>query len=579
MARPAISPAANRTRAGARAWAGSILPLIAIYAFLLAVTRPTYIGDTYWYVLDIGRALGQGWPHSEKIWNFAHLLLRPAGLLLSSAFLGAVAPWFGGSRDAGIAFLLIALSVAATLICALLVRNMTLRLTRSGGAALVAASAFLCASVVLNYSRSGASYLPGLAFSLGALYVAGFSQERRRRRASCSGALAAISVLFWLPYVASFPAILAAGPILNPGREKWREHLRFAVEFAAAAGAVLLAGFGAGAAAVHVHDVHSLLAWVRSSDTQFRDRKLMRMVTGFARSFYELGNMAVYLKWYLFKDPYARVGLLETLRLSLPKLALFYVSLGGLAVLLWISRAGRALLLLAVVAALPHIGMALAFESGSPERYLAALPLFFVGFGYAMANPAFRPRTRLAAAVLCCAHIPLNLAALAAPVVNAAVEKDAARISALSSLNPASRMYVINGLDGLFVFRQGYPFHPLNRWPLPEIVSVLPLGPRVPMWRGDFACGALAAWNGGGQVWISRRLVAERPLRQWLWVEGDDRRIHWADFRSFFSRLERGLGTGGADGFFLVPDDAAMRAALLAEVPGGDARNCPAAPR
>ena len=55
------------------------------------------------------------------------------------------------------------------------------------------------------------------------------------------GVLAAISVLFWLPYVVSFPALLLARPILNPGKEDARGHLAFGVAFTLAAAVTLLA--------------------------------------------------------------------------------------------------------------------------------------------------------------------------------------------------------------------------------------------------------------------------------------------------------------------------------------------------
>lgn len=572
---PSNSTAAVSVPARQRGWAGApMLWLAALYAAVLAFTRPTYIGDTVWYAFDIERALERGTAHSIEIWNFAHLLLRPAGLLLSRVFLGAAAPYFDGDRQTAIAFLLVAVSGLAGFVCAALVQKMTWAVTRSNVAAFTAAAGFLCLSVVLNYSRSGASYLPGLACSLASLYLAGFSSGRPSRAAILSGVLAALAALFWLPYVVSFPAILLAGPILKPGKR--REDVSWSAVFLAAAGLTLLVAYGAAAAAVHVTSWSGLANWIRSSDTQLRDRKLLRMITGWARSFYELGNDAVYLKWYLFKDPYAKVGLLELLRVSFLKLALFYISMGGLAVLLWISRRGRALLLLACVAMLPQIGMALRFESGSPERYLPGLPLLFVGFGYALANRDFGIRTRALAAALCCAHIPANLAALSAPAVNASIESDAGRVAAPASLRPASRLYVLNAFDGLFVLREGHPFHPLNRKALPEIASLVPLGPRVPFWRSDFACTVVSTWERGGDVWVTRRILADRPARSWLWVEGDDRRLTWNALHGFFSGVKKGPEKGGPDGFFLVPHDDATRGMMLANIPGGDPLRCPA---
>ena len=117
-----------------------MLWLAALYAAVLAFTRPTYIGDTVWYAFDIERALERGTAHSIEIWNFAHLLLRPAGLLLSRVFLGAAAPYFDGDRQTAIAFLLVAVSGLAGFVCAALVQKMTWAVTRSNVAAFTAAA-------------------------------------------------------------------------------------------------------------------------------------------------------------------------------------------------------------------------------------------------------------------------------------------------------------------------------------------------------------------------------------------------------------------------------------------------------
>jgi hypothetical protein len=288
-----------------------------------------------------------------------------------------------------------------------------------------------------------------------------------------------------------------------------------------------------------------------------------------------LGNDAVWLKWRLFKDPYANVGAFDLVRALLAKLAAFYVSLAALSALLLKTRRGRRLLLLIAVAALPHIGMALAFESGSPERYLPALPFVLMGFGFVIADTGFRLWVRIAAAALCCAHIPANLLALSATAADASTRADAGRIAPLVTLNPASRVFVIEGSDGVFVLRHNRLFHPINREPLPDIVSIVPLGPRVPSWRRDFGCNVFSAWDRGGEVWISERVLAERPLRNWLWVEGDDRRLGWSAIRAFFLGLNRGEERGGADGFFRIPNDSANRSVLLAGIRAGEPGGCP----
>jgi len=76
--------------------------------------------------------------------------------------------------------------------------------------------------------------------------------------------------------------------------------------------------------------------------------------------------------------------------------------------------------------------------------------------------------------------------------------------------------------------------------------------PETGEWRRDFSSKALETWSAGGDVWFSRRLLAERPRADWNWVEGADPRLRWADLPAFFTRLETGEALGGGDGFVLL---------------------------
>jgi hypothetical protein len=551
--------------------------LCAVFALLMFLTRPLYIGDTYWYVLDIRASLDLGWTASSRIWDFPHVLWRPLGRLLSQVFLAPVLPIFDHDAQASITLLLVCVSSASALICALVIQMAVLKMTGRRWASMLVAGSFLCLSVVLNYSRSGSSYLPGLACSTLAIYFGAFHSDISRRMALCSGFLAGLAVLFWAPYLVSLPATLLAGPVLNIGGNRRQRILRSWTCICLAAGATVVSFYLLAVIARNIASWPALVAWVsETSGNPQRDRKLLRMATGLPRSFYELGSDAVWIKWYLFKDPYAGVGLLDLVRVSLCKLAVFYAALATLAGVLWTSPKGRKLLLLIVAIALPHIGMALTYESGSPERYLPALPVVFMGFGYAIGSADFGRWTRALIAALCCAHVPVNLVALSATSVNRGVGRDANRIATLTSLRPSSRLYVIAGSDGLFGLQYGAPFEPINRRPLPAIVTITPLGPRVPFWRMDFACGALSAWDRDGEVWVTRRVLSERPARAWLWVEGDDRRWSWAAIHGFFQDFDSGKSRGGDDGFFLLGNTPENRGILLMNIPDGNPQRCSA---
>jgi hypothetical protein len=74
----------------------------------------------------------------------------------------------------------------------------------------------------------------------------------------------------------------------------------------------------------------------------------------------------------------------------------------------------------------------------------------------------------------------------------------------------------------------------------------------TPFWRQETAELALRAWGDGGEVWLSRRLLADAPHPAGTWAEGDDPRLSWPDIPAFFRRFRTDQEVGGADGFVRV---------------------------
>ena len=82
------------------------------------------------------------------------------------------------------------------------------------------------------------------------------------------------------------------------------------------------------------------------------------------------------------------------------------------------------------------------------------------------------------------------------------------------------------------------------------------------MWEELVATQAGGVREHGGAFWLTKRLWAERPLRDWLWVEGDDPRVRWTALRRGLGKLHIESETGGADGFYKIPDTPENRKAL-----------------
>jgi hypothetical protein len=104
---------------------------------------------------------------------------------------------------------------------------------------------------------------------------------------------------------------------------------------------------------------------------------------------------------------------------------------------------------------------------------------------------------------------------------------------------------------------------------LPLYNVIEPGTTNVITWRQDAGCRGLRAWNDGGEIWVSDRLIAEKPEPGWEWVEMDDRRVHWADVRDYFRQFAQDEHIGTDDGFFRVVADAQNRQKLEKICPGG----------
>jgi hypothetical protein len=283
-------------------------------------------------------------------------------------------------------------------------------------------------------------------------------------------------------------------------------------------------------------------------------RGLLRMLFGFARSLIYMGNDGAMLKRYLIKDPFNPVTLADILRLSLWKCALFYAALAATLFNLARSAPGRRVLSLFAACAVPVIGFATVFLGGDLERYFPLYPVLFLAFACALCDArAMRP-LKYVALLFIAVMVLTNARASSNFVLGREQERIAARVEGLRPLlKPQSRVYAVNWQDELVNFKRSFPFHPANRDRNLRLNAVVtPSSPWLPRWRTDFAADTLSVWRDGGDVWVSTRALSPRPRLDWNWVEGDDRRISWADIHEFFYRLDLGPPVSGEDGFVLV---------------------------
>jgi hypothetical protein len=492
---------------------------------------------------------------AAQFWEFGHLLWRPSGFLGYSLLGHRYAQWFGDTAIQVVARVFIQINFICSILTLALLYFLLLKTSRAWIAAGVVLS-MSCSVGFLNYSHSGTPYIPGLLFSVLTLYLSIRAVEAGYRYAFLAGLSFAIACALWFPYSFSGCGMLALlyfwpsrAAEAAPGSRLLRHRL-VAVFLVTLVVATLLL-FAGGAAAEGVRTAGQLRHWVQAADNGWaQSNNAMRVVTGLARSTWVFGNDSVLLKRRLFSDPYNPVAT-RTVAVRLGgKLAIFYLGAGALLWVLW--REHRPLFLILAAAGLPLLFFAVViFEPSSPERFMPAFPFVYLGIAAVLDNARRHAAAAACLVVLLSGTVVVNLA-LTSRSAGVRVAETERRIQALNrSVQPGALVCVLSMYDDLYWLPAN---HPLDadlttlRFHMYDTIRVA--NTMTPAWRAEFAREAQAHWARNQEVWVSERLLAKRPDSRWLWVEGDDRRIHWPEIPATFERLEFDAKVlVGSDGF------------------------------
>jgi hypothetical protein len=556
------------------------------YVLATALTDAAFMGDTPGYARAIlAYEHGGAYIWDNPFWEFGHLLWRPLGWLAFRASRPLTALFVGGDERLQVTLALMWLNWLAGLACVLMLRRLCTRMSGRAWVGTLTTLVFLAAHAFLNYAQTGCAYVPGLALLLAGLCLlargilpegifASDEHAPHTRSALAAGACLAGAVSLWFPYVLVVPAALALPPLLGGSNRRRLRATAWATGACAVCGALL---YGAVLAHLGIHDLAHLKAWMAAAGHGYNRTGLARMLFGLARSFMHMGQDGILLKRFMLHDPYNPVTLRQLFGASLWQLAIFYLTAAALMLRLLSGRNGRRVLALLAVACAPVFAFALfIFEGGMPERYLPLFPFVFVALACALDEDARRPPAffRVLALVFAAAVVVANARALAKPLLARRQAAVAARLADLPvRLRPHSVVAVVHLQDELADFYFNYPFHPINRSGQLEVYNVLePGAARIATWRTDFARTAQTAWAAGGDVWLSRRFFTTRPQAEWNWVEGDERRVTWADLPQFFAQFETGDAVGDADGFVLLARTPRNEALLARWATGADER-------
>lgn len=546
-----------------------------LFVIVILFTGPHSYSDTNMYAAEIQSAGSVSNPH---LWDFGHLLWRPAGWLAHRATVGWIEPHIGNSYFA-VFPPLIAVNLVAGLASVLLAFVVAQNASGRTGVAFAVSTGLLVSSAFLNMTHTGTAYVPGLALQLAGMAVIVYAVRSNRLgwgAAWLTGALLAASCAVWVAYVLSLPA---AGLIafvwerdsLSLKSEEGRQRLVFLARLTVATFVIAAMVFGLGAAVAGVGSIADARGWASDAGHGYaQTRNWMRIGAGIPRALLDLGNDGMTIKRYLFGDPYAHTTLVDVVRASLWKIALVYAVLGLTVWGLAASAGGRRLLLPLGASAAAVLAFSLAYEAGSAERYLPLYPILMLVAAYLCRDFSWRRPTRGALAVLLVAMLGVNLPHYALATARQQFEGDIRRIeTAREMLRPGSRVVLLSFRDGIHDFYHRFPFHPLAlEDQLPVYYLTDPMEARADLWPQRVAQAVLRTWAQDGDLWVSRRLFADAPLPEWGWVEKDNPDLIWRDVADFFQALPTDKEIGGADGFLRLLGDE-HSATLLTAIAAG----------
>ncbi len=546
------------------AFAAAVLVLAVL--FLALWVHPQYDADAFDYAAQAYSFLQHpGLNETRGILEFGHLLWRPLAVVATMIAHTVTERLMHLEPSLAPLAALMALSTIFTWFAALLLYRIARVLAGSAAAAAAVALLFLTANAVLLHMRSGFAYVPGVAFDLLAvsLMVAppSWLVPRLRLRALFAGCALAVSICLWTPELFAVAGLIALAFL-------WEKDRRFAVE---AALWMALAVGGTFAAAILINRFYSwreIADWIRnSSHGVAQTHKVLRLATGLPRSLIAIQDEALLLKRLYFHDPYAPVTGMRILTGAAWKPPLFALAMGALAWTLVKTEEGRRLLIANLCGWIPLIIFAVTvFESGAPERFSPAFALLFPAVAYAAKSLSWRSAAHWVLGIFLAAMVVVNLSSTSAAVWEARDRTSLERLEAYHRVwRPADVLVLLSPRDPIWRFHRVYPFHPLSRAPFRFADAFEPANVHTPLFRQEFARAALAAWQNGGEVWITRRVMAERPQPEWEWVEGDNG-ARWQELSAYYRQFATDAAIGGDDGFVRVaesPEDRLLLASYI----------------
>jgi hypothetical protein len=520
---------------------------LGIYALLLLSTRSPVQGDTMLYAGNVVHRL-RGVP--DVFWEFGHPLWRPLAYAVMRT------PGFSSATTVDVVLrrrsvaVLTCMAAAGGVLAVLACLSWLRRLGISWLLSLATVLALMLASAFLGYAQTGSSYIPALAFLLlGLREMAAEDSSKDARAVLLPSAAFAVAVLFWFPMVLAVPAAALSVLLLFGDTPRRR---RAAAAVSGCAVAITIVTYAIVAYLANVRTPAELRAWILASGHGISGiGGAARAIMGFARSLIDMGRLGLIMKRHMVGDPYNSTTLLDVLDAGLARLALLYLGGAALVVRLFGRAEGRRALRFLLVTAIPVIAFAYKWQGGDPERCLALYPALFVALALMLASLPQR-LGKIVALLVIVVLAAINLPAISRTKAAAECLSLTTRLTSIPSTDGRTAIVVTpHALDDIMGYRALCPDVALDSSSKgPEVFGlVMAHSESAPGWRASLAGRAKRAWDAGNHIWVARRAFAAKPSASWDWTEGDDPRLHWRDFPTFFNQFDTGVPVGGADGF------------------------------
>lgn len=539
--------------------------LIAAFLFLLLWSQPEYGSDPITYANDaLAFVRHPGLAQTRVVLEFGHLLWRPvavAGAILTPQWLVNLT---GIGWDLIPLAWLVAVGVAFAFVALLFVYRTARALSGSEMAGVIVSVVFLLSNPFAIYLRSGYPYLAGAAMQILAvsLIVRAPKAWPLWLRGLTIGCALAASACLWAPYVVSVPGLIIFALVWN-GDRPLRERMRLSAHAGIWSACTAAVVFGAAVLLNRFSSFDQISQWVQSSSHAWaQTHRLVRLATGLPRSLISIQDQAVLLKRLYFHDPYAPVTLMHAFLAVAWKPLLFALAMCGLIWALARTRDGRRLLAALICCWLPLIVFAVAvFEPGSISRFLPGYAVLFACVGYVAGRFRWKDPASALLTIFLAAAVVVNGISVSPAMAEVRQQNAVVRLAAFQKVwRPHSFAVLLSYRDGICGYLYVHPFRHLGRQ-LHFQVSIEPGTAREHHFRQQFSNAVIEAWKQGGDVWISRRLVAPRPLPRWGWVEGDVPGVGWKDLSGYYRQFQTDDTIGGTDGFLRLaqtPDNESL---------------------